>query len=283
MVSAAAISGYLNSVLPHINITAESAGGGAENIRRVHDGQVEMGFVFISDAHQGFYGMGVYDDEYNNIRSMGNLINTYIHLNALAGSGIRTVEDLRGRRVAVGAPGTGSALTSETLFRHLGLWDHFSPVYISAVDALNALRDGHIDACLNTPGIPWGIFLDLINTHNVVFIDVVDIAEQAGFFDAFPFYSKGIIPAGTYSGFNEDVRVITLPGTWIVNKDVPEDLVYEITKTAFEGVETLQITMSALADMADRDFILSSVYIPIHPGALRYFTEIGQTIPEPRR
>lgn len=283
MASMAALAGYLNKQVTTINVTAETSGGSVENVKRVNDERADYGMAFSADLFEGYNGSGQYESQaQSNIRAMGVGYLSYVHLITLKGSGITSVADLKGKKVGVGAQGSGSCFLSERLYKQLGIWDSIKPSYIGSVDAMTALKDGQIDACLNTPGIPWGAFVDLASTKDVVFLDVVGEAEKAGFFKEYPYYFQAEIPGGTYKGFDQATPVIATAVVFMVGKHVPENIVYDITKACYskEGVDSLSGTMKSLGDMGNEKIVLSGINIPLHVGAEKYWKERGLTIPD---
>ena len=280
---AAAIAGLLNRKMTHLNVTPESSAGAVENIRRVHKKQADMGGVFSADMFEGYNGKGQFEGQpQDSIRAVGALYCSFTHVVALKSSGIKTASDLKGKKVAVAGQGTGTALLSERLFRELGLWDKIKVVYLGGSDSAQALKDGQIDVFLWSPGLPGPTIVDVSSVKSIVLVDVVTEAKKVGFFEKYPYFIEGEIPAGLYKGVDYVTPVITSSCHWIVNKDIPADLVYEMTKMAYseEGVKYLSNTYKPLKDMGNKKLVLSGIRAPLHPGAEKYWKEAGMAIPD---
>ncbi len=278
MDSVAAVAGLLNKEVEDVNLTPASSAGASENVRRVNTREADMGGVFLADMYEGYNGVGNWEGkEQPNIRAVGVLYASYTHVVALESSGIKTWNDLVGKKVAVGGQGMGTALLSERLFKELGIWDEIDVAYLGGGNQVTALRDGQIDAFLWSPGYPGPTIVDISTTKDIVLIDVATKAKEVGFFEKYPYYFPGEIPGGTYRGVEETVPVIMSGCYWIANKDLSEDLVYEMTKAAYseEGVEYLKSTYNSLKTMGEKDTIVKGITIPFHPGARKYWEEIG--------
>lgn len=280
--AAAAIATFLGDKLPGVNVTVESSGGSGENIRLVNRMESDMAVAFAPDLHFGYYGEEDFaGTPQTNLRAIGLLFWGYGHLVTLPESGIRTVWDREGKRLAIGGAGTGSALTGERYFGHLGLLDRMTVSYLGGNAASTALKDGHVDAYNWHTGAPNAATLDTVATHRIVMLDLAAPAMESGFLEKYPFYAVGEIPAGTYEGVDEPVPTILTGTYWFVHKDVPEDLVYEMVRLAYsdEGYAHMVQTFAPLRDMTP-DQALLGITIPLHPGAQRYWEEVGLDIPE---
>jgi hypothetical protein len=211
---------------------------------------------------------------------MGNAYLNYLHFFALEDSGIRRMADLQGKRVGWGALGTGSSFISERMFTHLGMTDQMRVQNIGGMDSIQAMRDGQLDASINAPSIPWGPYIDLASTRDVVFIeDMNDVLRAAGFFQEFPFLLDSFIPAGVYKDF--DIPTIAVATQIGVSAAVPEDVVYDLMRAIFdvEHTDSLAATLQPLASLSDEGLVLDGIQVPLHPGAERYWRERGLTLP----
>jgi uncharacterized protein len=281
--AAGAIGTLAQQRLPNLNISVEGTGGSGENVRLVNSGDSEMGIAFGGDLHAGYFGLEDFAGvPQKNLRVIGLLFWSYSHLVVLDDSGIRSVEDLAGRRLAIGGTGTGSALTGERYLGHLGLLDRVRVSFLGGSTASAALKDGQVDAYHWHSGAPNSAVLDTISTHNVRLLDLGTAAQAKGLLDKYPFYAIGEIPAGTYTGIDEPVPTI-LGGTyWFAHKDVPDETVYEMVRLAYAEHEYMVRSFRPLTDMRP-DQALRGATIPVHPGAIRLWEELGQQVPQQLR
>jgi hypothetical protein len=279
--AAAAIANLVNAELKGFNVTPETSAGASENIRRVNSGEVEMAGVFASDMHDAYHSKGLFEGKRQaNIRAIGVLNLSYTHIVALKDSGIKTVADLKGKKVAVGGTGSGTSLMTERYFKQLGMWDDIRKVYLGGNDSSTALKDRQVDAFVWNPGIPGPTIVDVAAIRDIVLLDVYTPALKSGFLEANPFYTKGVIPAKVYRGVDKEVLTLQSGAYWIARHDVPENVVYQMTKLAYspEGVKKLTKTFKPMIAMGKNP--IDGITIPLHPGAEKVFREVGIKIPE---
>lgn len=260
-----------------LSVTAQASSGGQENLVIVNSGKAEMGASSGPDIHDAFYGKGAWKDKkQENLRVIGILMNSVANVVALEGSGIKTMEDLKGKKVSYGSSGSSSAGLSEKLFEHLGI--NVTKSFLAGGPAASALKDGHIDGYLWAPSMPAPDVIDLSSTSKIRILDAGTPAEKSGFFKAHPYYAPFTIPAGTYKGVDQDVPSIATGIYWIVNKDVPDELVYEMTKLAYENTEACKTAFGPLKEMQPKLESIKYIDIPLHAGAQKFWQEKGVSI-----
>jgi len=265
-----------------VRIAAETSAGSLENVRRVHLGESEMGIVHASDMMQGYSGKGKFEgDAQTDLRVVAFLYGTVCHMCTLADSGIEKIEDLAGKKVALGSVGSGSAVTAERFFNTLGIWDQVDGEYLPSMDASSKLKDGHIDAYNWCAGMPAAAVTDTSSTHNIRILDYYTPAEESGFLKEYPFYSKRVVPPGTYKGVDEPVNTIQSATMWVVNKDFDADLLYKMLSIVYSeaGLKNLANVHQAAKEMSVEGALVGAL-IPLHKGAYTFWTEKGLEIPE---
>ena len=283
--AAGAVSTFVGQQRSDLNISVEGTGGSGENVRLVNNGDTDMGVAYGGDLHAGFFGTDEFaDSPQTNLRAVGLLFWGYDHLVTLQGGDIQSVADLEDKRLAIGGTGSGSALTGERYFGHLGLLDKMRVSYLGGTAASAALKDGQVDAYHWVSGVPNGAVLDSMATHDVVLVDLATSAVESGLLEAYPYYAVGEIPADSYDDLDAPVRTIMMGTYWIVNSNVPDDIVHDMAAEAYspEGAAFVRQTFEPLRDMTP-DQALQGLTVPLHPGAERYWEEIGVDIPESLR
>jgi uncharacterized protein len=281
--AAGAIGAIAQRNIPSLNVSVEGSGGSGENIRLVNSGDSEMGIAFAGDLHSGYFGQEDFDGSpQENLRAVGLLFWSYSHLVVLRDSGITTLNYLQNRTLAIGGTGTGSALTGERVFGHLGLLTKIRVSFLGGSTASAALKDGQVDAYHWHSAAPNSAVLDTVSTHHIRLLDLATAATDTGLLDAYPFYTIGELPAGTYSGVNEPVRTIRAGTYWVANKDVPDEIVYQMARVAYAEHDYMVQSFRPLTDMRP-DQALHGLTIPLHPGAARLWTELGIDIPDTLR
>ncbi|MCS7234699.1 MAG: TAXI family TRAP transporter solute-binding subunit [Armatimonadota bacterium] len=284
-VFATGLATFLSRTVPGVDVTVAATGGSAENVRRVNAGEAEMGVAFASDVHEGYHGVEVFQGTpQRNIRAIGLLFIGVGHMVTYRDSGIRTVADLGGKRVAVGSPGSGTFGNAQRIFGELGLWDRIQRVPLLGSAAAAALRDGRVEAFYYTGPYPDRATIEAAIAKEVHLLDLYGPLSRTDFFRKYPYFIRYLVPARGYNGLTEAVTTVGLPGLWFTHKDVPADLVRRLVAAAYsrEGHAHMLQVHSATADMTSRRALLG-VSIPLHPGAEAHWRSVGLDIPEPIR
>lgn len=277
------IGDYLGQEIRGLNITVEGSAGSGENIRRIQGGDMEMGIAFAGDAYLAYNGEDKFEDggPYDNIRVVGFLYSAVSQIVTLEQTGITSLADLEGKTVAVGGAGSGTQLSIERLLTTLGIYDTLNPVLVAGQNASAQLKDRQVAAYHALYGVPNSTVTDTASTNDIVILNSYDDAEAAGFFEAYPFYTQYVIPAETYRGQDEDVVTFRDAGLWLASADMDDDLVYDMTKAMYSeaGLEHM-LKVTSVAKEMGLDSALVGVQIPLHPGAARFWEEMGVEIPE---
>lgn len=262
--------------VPGTDVAVEVTGGPNANIQLIESGEMDLGFVTAWLAGEAYTGTGWADKKYTKIRSIFPMYASVMHMYSLKDSGITSINDFAGKNISTGAPGSTSAVAGEGLLDVLGV----KPSRVSGIPtntAVDGLRDGTIDAGFAVTGVPGPFMLDLETTHEVQHIGLTE-EEMKKALEKYPYWSEAIIPNGTYKHQEED---ILLPGFWnfaIASSDLSEDLVYNLVKTTFEKHQDLLAVDPSAKETIVENFKYST--IPYHPGAVKYYQEIGIEIPE---
>lgn len=273
---------YLSRALPNVEISSEGSGGSGENLKRLHAGQIDFGIVYSGDAYLGRLGQLPNDtNQYVNVRTVGYLYGAPAQLVVRAGAGINSAKDLAGKRVAVGNAGSGAALAAERFFRHLGLWDEISPQFLGYSPAASAFKDRKIDAFWVLVGYPNASIIEAATQDDIALVNLHKDAVESGFYEAFPFYAMVEIPAETYRGQTEAVTTFQDNTFWMANDKVDENIVYEALKIMYspEGLQHMVTAHSAAREMTVEDG-LKGASVTLHPGAYKFWTEQGLTVPD---
>ncbi|WP_457638157.1 TAXI family TRAP transporter solute-binding subunit [Oceanithermus sp.] len=267
-----------------IRANARSTGGSAYNVKAIDQGQLQAALAqndVIYFAYNGltetFQGKPV-----KSIRGIATLYPEFLHILARPGSGIHSLADLKGKKVYVGDIGSGVEQTTKRVFEAAGLTfdDLAQAVHGKAGQAIQLLQDGKIDAMFYVVGAKSAAMQQATEIAKAYFIELpIDIIAKLT--EKFPYYTQVIIPPNTYKGQNLSVATIGVMATFIVRQDVPEDVVYKIAKLLFQDkVEDFKKIHPALETFFTPDKALNGMTIPLHPGAAKFFKEIGVSIPK---
>lgn len=261
----------------NLRILASSSGGALENIRTTNSGKSSFSITYAGELFAASKGKLKNDGRvYDDVRVVSSLYGAPAQLVVRKDSGIERPSQLAGKRVAIGNAGSGAAANAEIFFSQLGIWDKISRENLGYRAAADAFKNGQLDAFWVFVGYPNASVLEAALQQEVVLLDLYTEAEQVGLFETHPYFSRAVIPANTYNGQTEDVATFQDAAIWVANKDVPEDLVYNLLRAVYsdEGLAYLTAVHKSAKGMSIETG-LKGVANRIHPGALRFFREMG--------
>lgn len=273
---------YLSKNVPGLDVSVTATGGSVENPRRVNSGDAEMGLSFASDLHEGFNGLEQYKDKpVTNVRAIGLVFFGVAHAITFADSGIKTANDLVGKRVAVGTPGSGTFATAERVFRALGIWDKINRIPLLGAQAGEAMADGKADAFFWTGPEPDRVTMEAATKRPVRAIDIYTPATKTDFFKQFPYFARYVFPANSYKGITEDTSTVGIPVIWYANKDVAPALVQKMAAAVYskEGNAHMLNVHAGSKDMMPQK-ALQGITVPLHKGAEEHWKAAGIQIPD---
>ncbi len=254
------------------NTTAQSSGASAENMEAIKAGDADIAFTQTDIASYATEGKLMFDGKpIDNIQAISSLYPETIQIVTTAKSGIKTVEDLKGKSVSVGAPGSGTYANAEQILEVHGLTMKDLKVQnLSFDESTGGIQDGTIDAAFITAGTPTGAVESLAATTEVVIVGM-DEDKIAELIEKYPYYAEDVVPKDTYK-IKEEVKTVAVQAMLVVNADLDEDTVYDITKAIYENLDKVTHAKGKLIKVEDA---LNGVGIDVHPGAKKYLDEKG--------
>lgn len=271
-----ALASIINDEVPGVRAIAETSGGAEENVRLVGTGQSNLGFVISKTALQGYEGREPFTQPFTNLRMLfGNLDIGQIHVVVLEGSPLKDICALKGNRVGVGPSGHGSLANLREIFSAgcAFTFDDITPIYLGYDQALTALSDGRLDASVIYVSPPIPAIAEFGTTHKYRLLPLAEVARDS-VVAKYSYYLKTTIPAKSYTGLAQDVPVVGTSNGVMVDRDLPDDLVYQIAKATFENIERVRSSYPTLANFSLENAPKGGL-IPYHEGAIRYFRERG--------
>jgi uncharacterized protein len=268
-----ALADQITQNIEGVEATAESTSASVDNMTLIADESSDIAFTLADTAADAVEGREDFEGEPVPAQALARLYINYTQIAALAGSGINSVEDLRGRSVSLGSPGSGTEVIALRILRSAGI-DPDSDIdrqQLGVDESVDAVRDGTIDAFFWSGGLPTGAVTDLATTDEIVLLPSTEylstLREQYG-----EVYQEANIPAGTYEGFDQDVSVIGVPNYLVVNESMGEDLAYSVTKLLFDKQDALA---EAHPEAKNLDINTAPDVPPLnlHPGAKHYYDE----------
>ncbi|MEE2860971.1 MAG: TAXI family TRAP transporter solute-binding subunit [Paracoccus sp. (in: a-proteobacteria)] len=260
-----------------LRCTAPATGGSIANINAIKSGDMTMGVAQSDWQYHAYNGSSDYEgDAFEDLRSVFAVHPEPFTVLARADAGIENFEDLAGKRVNVGNPGSGSRGTFEIVLDAMGMsMDDFALASeLRPAEQAAALGDNQVDAISYTVGHPNGSIQEATSTvdSNLVTVagDAIDqlVAEN-------PYYSKVTIPGGMYAGNDEDTETFGVKATFVTSAEVPEETVYQVVKAVFDNFDRFKGLHPAFESLEPEDMISEGNSAPLHPGAERYYREQG--------
>ncbi len=273
----------IDQFVPGYTASVEVTNASVENVGLISRGDSDLALVLADTALAAYEGTGRFGPDGElpqlaNLRAITIAYTNAVHIITIEGSGVNSLADLRGKRVSVGAPGSGTELSAQTILNANGItYDDFEVQRLSVNETADALRDGTIDAGFWSGGVPTGGVLSLAETRSIKLVELSD-EEVAAIRAADVTMVPYTFAAGSYRGLDSAVSSIGTPNLIIVAAEMDEELAYNFTKALFENIEVVRaIHPSANETVAE---LATDSPLPLHPGAIRYFEEIGISIPD---
>ena len=270
----AAIANVVSKNTKGIQVTAESTAGSVANLRMIEEKKVDLILSASNTASGAFLGEDPFKAPIKNMQGMMALYPETFQFVVLKSSGMKTLADLKGKKVAVGAAGSGTERTTKLLLEALGIsYTDVKVQFLSFGEGVTALKDRIIDCAVVGAGTPTAAVVDASASLDIHLLDVEEAAYLKVNKDS-PFIIRSRIPAGTYKGVDIDVNTVASPALLIVRDDLQSDVVYEIISSIFANLATIQAS-HAQGKNISLETALDGMSIPLHPGAYRFFKEKG--------
>ena len=279
---ATGIGTYLSKEVPNLDVSVAATGGSVENTRRVSAKEAEMGLSFSSDLHEAFFGLEKFKGKpLTDLRSIGLVFFGVAHLITFEDSGIKTVQDLAGKQVAVGNPGSGTFASAERVFRSLDMWDKITRIPLLGAAAGQAMSDGKADAFFWTGPEPDRVTTEAAAKKPIRAIDIYTPVSKTDFFKQYPYFARYVFPAGSYRGISADVSSLGIPVIWYSYREFSAPLVQQMAGAIYskEGNAHMIKVHAGSRDMVPQK-ALQGVTVPLHQGAEDYWKSVGVSIPD---
>ena len=261
-----------------VQIAAVESGGSAANVKAVAGGEAELGFVQSDVLAYACEGTRLFENgAVDGVSVAAALYMEQVQI-VTTDPNIRSVADLRGKNVSIGAAGSGVYFNAIDVLAAYGLREtDINATYQNFGDSADALQDGRIDAAFVVSGAPTAAITVLANVKDVYLVSL-DEEHVDRLIDASPYYTRHVIPAGTYAGLDSDVSTVAVAAVLAVSDGVSEDAVYQTVSAIFENAAEIARQYPKGSEL-DVEFAASMTSAPYHPGAARYFAEKGIAVP----
>lgn len=269
-----AVSQVLASKLNNVSFDVQSTGASKANIFLVADKEADIAIVQNDVMYYASKGIDLFEGE-GAVEGFSAMAGCYAEVcQIVSKSNITSIEELKGKRVSVGDIGSGCEFNARQILDAYGFtFDDIQVNNLSFGDSATALKDDKIDAFFCVAGAPTTAIVELATSNKVNILKIDD--EHAGKLIAdYPFYTKFDVPGGSYKGVDSDVQTVAVVATYIVSNDLDDKLVYDMTKALFENSDEIAKAHPKGAEL-NAEYSVSGISIDIHPGALKYYKEIG--------
>ncbi len=270
-----ALSQAYGKVLPSAKISVQATKASAENLNLLQQGKGEVAFALadaVSDAWKGDEEAG-FKTPLKKLRAVAGLYSNYIQIIANAESGIKTIADLKGKRISVGAPKSGTELNARAILKAAGLsYKDFAKVeYLGFGESVELMKNRQLDVTLQSVGLGAASIRDLAVSINIVVVSIPpEVVGKVGD----PAYQAATIPADTYNGQKTPVPTVAIKNILVTHEGVANDVVYAMTKSMFDNIDGMVAAHTAAKGIVKHDAALG-LPIPLHAGAEKYYREAG--------
>lgn len=254
--------------------SAQTTGASVENVIKISHGKAEIGFAMADTVADAYNGQGDFEElgALKNIRAVASLYPNFMQIVTTQSTGIQTLEDLRGKKLAVGSLGSGTEIMAKRILEGAGMtYDDIRADFLSFAEGIEGIKNGTTDATFLSSGYPNSGIMELAATDEV---KIIPIPEELTLKlkETYPAFELGTIPAETYRGIKEDQPTIMVNNLLVTNEDLADEAVYELTKTLFENLDHLKNAHSS-AKQIDIKKATDQLPLPLHPGAEQYYKE----------
>ncbi|MCA0761347.1 TAXI family TRAP transporter solute-binding subunit [Vibrio vulnificus] len=262
----------------NIRCSVESTGGSIYNVNTIRSGELDFGIVQSDWQYHGYKGTSKFEEQgpYTKLRAMFSLHTEPFNIIARSDAGIDKLEDLKGKRVNIGNPGSGDHATMSVVMDAMG-WNNDSFKLASELkgsERSQALCDNKIDAFIYMVGHPNGSIKEATTSCDAKLVSVTGPQIDKIVADN-PYYAYSTVPAGMYRGTDKDVKSFGVAATLVTTADVSDDVAYNVAKAVFENFDTFKRLHPAFATLKKEDMVSAGISIPLHPGAVKYYKEVG--------
>ncbi len=270
------LAAVLSSKVPGMSATAEVTGGSVDNLNLIGTGKPYVGFSMADAAKDAQTGEGKFAGKKMDLRTLIVLYPNLMHVATVESTGIKSMKDLKGKRISTGAPGSATEVMAFRLLEAAGI-DKDKDVKrerLSVAESVNAVKDRKIDAFFWVGGLPTAAVTDLANSPGMKIV-MVDTNDEVPLMNKKygNLYFPTVIPKATYSGMTKDNKVAAVANILVVNANMPNDEAYKIVKTVFDNKIDLVRTHQEYMNVSLENQKVKSTPLDFHPGALKYYKE----------
>lgn len=257
--------------------SVQATGASVENVQLIADGKAELAFAMGDATRQAMEGTGPFkDNKHEDLTALTALYPNHVQIITTEKSGIKSVADMKGKRIGVGDSGSGVELNAQMILEaHDMTYEDIEEDFLSYSEAIDQMKNGQVDAAFVTSGLPNASVLDLVTSADVVVVPIEGDGMKK-LLELYPFFSEDKVPGGTYDQ-EEDITTASIMNQMLMSPDLSEEAGYEIAKAFWEDIEKIQGSHNA-AKQITLDSVTDGLVPDLHPGAKKYYEEVGADI-----
>ena len=257
-------------------VASQASNGSVENLKLMSKGEANLAFTTVNIAYEAYNGEGTFKNKrYDGVRILANLYPNVSHIVVLNDDDIQSIEDLRGKSFVYGAAGSSTEMESKLVLEAHGIRaDEVKGNYVGFTEATDLMRNGQVDGVNIYSGVPAAATTELISTLDTKVLNFSEEAIQQ-MVDQYPWNFKYVIEANTYDKQPEPITTVGQYSTIVIDESVSEEAAYELTKILWENVDELEKSFSIAKQFDPQKAIEGTAGVPLHPGAEKYYKEIG--------
>ncbi|MDY3282742.1 TAXI family TRAP transporter solute-binding subunit [Dysosmobacter sp.] len=256
--------------------SAEATNATGQNIQNILNGDCEIAIAMQDAVMQAYTATGAYEgkEPAAGLKALMRLWPNYVQLVTTADTGIKSVEDLKGKRVGVGAANSGVEINARMILDAYGItYNDITPDYLAYGEAIDNMKNGQCDAVFVTSGLPNATVMDLGVQYDMVIVPI-DGAGRDKLVSEYPYYAKSVIPANTYNN-TEDVEGVFVYNIMLVREGLSDAMVYDMLEGIFANIGTIKASHNAADKNIDITFGVDDIQLPLHPGAEAFWKDNG--------
>jgi TRAP transporter TAXI family solute receptor len=266
-------SAIVSKYVDGLTITPQVTGGGVDNIRLLANKEVDMMSLSSFNYPRALLGLDPFTQKYEDMFGLYIYSTSAVHVVVAEESDIYTFEDFAGKRVAVGPPGSTTTDAAKMIFERTGIADEVDQILMAYAEMYDSLKDNTIDGFVLSAGVPAPALAELARIKPIRLIEFDDeLLDEL--IENEPGYVKGSIKPGTYYGVDEPVSCPNSLLSWVCRSDFPDEVAYYFVKVSFEHLDEIRDVSPGLRELS-LDNAIAGWTVPLHPGALRYYREVG--------
>jgi hypothetical protein len=269
-----AIAKIWNEKIPGMNVTVQTTGGSVENVRLVNKKEAELAIAQSDTLDFAYNAKESFKEKLTNVKAIAVLFPEIMQVVVRGDAPIKSFMDLKGKKIGVGAPGSGTEACFRTLMGIHGLKkEDIRAQYLSFAESADQFKDKHIDAFVVLAGIPTSAVMDISVQREIRILPIADDMITK-IVQVNRFLTPAKLPANTYRGLANEVKTIAVMAAMVIHPDIKEDIVYNLTKVLFDNQSQLAMSHAKGKELSIQTAV-KGVSIPFHPGAVKFYKEKG--------